>query len=118
MIVSCPHCDLVLDSPSIRTCPKCDFPTRERSNGRLMHVDVAHSGEDLDLALSRLERAIDDAAHGNYRGLKVIHGRGATTGRSRLKPHVIAAMKRAAEDYEGKVVPDRDNRGAHLLWLE
>lgn len=118
MITTCVHCGLVLDSAGIQTCPKCDSPIREKSNGRLMHVDVAHSGEDLDQALRKLERAIDDAIHGNFRGLKVVHGRGSTTGHSRLKPHVIAAMKRAAKEYDGKVVPDRDNPGAHLLWLE
>jgi hypothetical protein len=102
----------------MKTCPKCDAPIRERSNGQLKCVDVAHSGEDLEQALHKLERAIDDAIHGNFRGIKVIHGRGSTTGISRIKPHILASMKRAARDYDGKVVADRDNPGAHLLWFD
>tara|TARA_B100000927_G_scaffold113846_1_gene92074 strand:- start:4753 stop:5109 length:357 start_codon:yes stop_codon:yes gene_type:complete len=118
MKLICSECDLVIESANTKTCPKCDAPLRARSNGRLMHVDVAHSGENLDQALRKLERAIDEAVHHNFRGIKVIHGRGATTGKSFLKPHIVNAMKRAATLYGGKVAPDRDNAGAHLLWLE
>ena len=118
MSLICPECDFVIDSADTKTCPKCDAILRARSNGRLMPVDVAHSGENLDQALRKLERAIDEAVHHNFRGIKVIHGRGATTGNSFLKPHIVAAMKQAATLYGGKVAQDRDNPGAHLLWLE
>lgn len=118
MKLICPECELVIESADTTTCPKCDAPLRARSNGRVMHVDVAHAGENLDQALLKLERAIDEAVHHDYRGLKVIHGRGATTGKSFLKPHIVAAMKRAATLYGGKVAPDRENPGAHYLWLE
>jgi DNA-nicking Smr family endonuclease len=80
---------------------------RSRSNGRVHHVDVVHAGEDRDTALRKLERAIDEALQGNYRGLKVIHGRGSTKGIALLKPQIVAAMKRAAARYGGKVVERR-----------
>ena len=82
------------------------------------HCGFVHSGEDRDSALQKLERAIDEAMHGNCRGLKVIHGHGSTKGIALLKPQIVVAMKRAAARYGCKVVPDRDNRGASLLWLE
>jgi hypothetical protein len=85
---------------------------RSRSNGRVHQVDVVHSGEDRDAALRKLERAIDEALRGNFRG------HGSTKGIALLKPQIVAAMKRAATRYGGKVVPDRDNPGASLLWLE
>lgn len=118
MSLICPECELVIESADTTTCPKCDAPLRARSNGRVMHVDVAHAGENLDQALRKLERKIDEAVHHNYRGLNVIHGRGATTGKSFLKPHIVAAMKRAATLYGGKVKPHPYNPGAHYLWLE
>jgi hypothetical protein len=50
--------------------------------------------------------------------IKVIHGHGSTKGIALLKPQIVAAMKRAATRYGGKVVADRDNPGASLLWFE
>jgi len=114
----CPSCGLEIDPPSLSHCPKCEAPVRARTNGRLHQVDVAHNGEDLDMALRKLERAIDASIRGNFRGVKVIHGHGASTGRGRLKPHIVAAMRRAAAHFGAKVVPDRHNPGAHLIWFE
>jgi hypothetical protein len=91
---------------------------RARSNGKLHQVDVVHAGEDRESALRKLEKAIDEAVVGNFRGLKVIHGQGSTKGVALLKPLIIAEMRRAATRHGGKVVPDRDNPGASLLWLE
>jgi len=115
---SCPQCGLEIESASATFCPKCEAPIRKNTNGRLYLVDVVHAGEDRYQALNKLEKAIDEAVYGNFRGIKVIHGRGSTTGIGLLKPHLVAAMKRAAVHYGGKVVPDRDNPGAHLLWFE
>jgi hypothetical protein len=114
----CPQCGLQVESLGRLDCPKCGMALRSRSNGRVHQVDVVHSGEDRDAALRKLERAIDEALRGNFRGLKVIHGHGSTKGIALLKPQIVAAMKRAATRYGGKVVPDRDNPGASLLWLE
>jgi hypothetical protein len=114
----CPHCGLEFESLGRLDCPKCGMALRSRSNGRVHQVDVAHAGEDRDTALRKLERAIDEAIRGNFRGLKVIHGHGSTKGIALLKPQIVAAMKRAATRYGGKVVADRDNPGASLLWFE
>lgn len=114
----CPHCGLQAESLGRLDCPKCGMMLRSRSNGRVHQVDVVHSGEDRDTALRKLDRAIDEALRGNFRGLKVIHGHGSTRGIALLKPQIIAAMKRAAAQCGGKVVSDRDNPGASLLWLE
>lgn len=118
-MLNCPACGFSPEKPGIRTCPKCETPLRRayRTTGDLIEVDVAHAGETVDEALAKLDRAIRFAAMSNCRGLKVIHGRGATTGVSRLKPPVVAAMKQAARIHGGKVVPDRGNPGAHLLWF-
>ena len=118
MKLHCHNCGLEIEVLSVTTCPKCDTPVRKRTNGQVFQVDVVHSGEDLHEALRKLERAIDRAVCENYRGLKVIHGHGSSTGISLLKPHIIAAMKRASNHHGGKAVPDRDNPGAHLLWFD
>lgn len=114
----CPHCGIEIESLGRLVCPKCEMPVRSRTNGRVQVVDVVHAGEDRHEAFRKLERAIDDALRGNFRGLKVIHGHGSTRGVALLKPQIVAAMKRAAKECGGKVVPDRDNPGASLLWFE
>lgn len=114
----CPHCGIEVESLGRLVCPKCEMPVRSRTNGRIHVIDVVHAGEDRDEALRKLERAIDEALRGNFRGLKVIHGHGSTRGVALLKPQIVAAMRRAATRYSGKVVPDRENPGASLLWLE
>jgi len=114
----CPHCGIEVETLGCLVCPKCERPIRSRSNGKIFQIDVVHSGEHRDEALRKLERAIDEAIRGNFRGLKVIHGHGSTRGVALLKPQIVAAMRRAAAQYGGKVVPDRDNPGASLLWFE
>ncbi len=117
----CPNwgvCGVEAESLGLLVCPKCEMPNRSRTNGRAHHVDVVHAVEDRDEALRKLERAIDETLRGNFRGLKVIHGHGSTKGVALLKPQIVAAMKRAATRYGGKVVSDPDNQGASLLCLE
>lgn len=118
-MLSCPACGFTPDTPGVRTCPKCETPLRIRkaTTDDLIEIDVAHAGETVDEALDKLDRAVRFAARTGCRGLKVIHGRGSATGVSRLKPPVVAAMKQAAQIHGGKVVPDRNNPGAHLLWF-
>lgn len=114
----CPHCGIEVEALGRLDCPKCGMPIRSRTNGRVLHVDVVHAGEDRDTAMRKLERAIDEALRGNFRGLKVVHGHGSTKGVALLKPQIVAAMKRAAALHGGKAVPDRQNPGASLLWFE
>ena len=117
-IPECPHCGLQVESLGRLDCPKCGMALRSRSNGRVHHVDVVHAGEDRDTAIRKLERSIDEALRGNFRGLNVILGHGVTKVIALLKPQIVAATKRAATRYGGKVVPDRDKPVASLLWLE
>jgi hypothetical protein len=116
--LKCPHCGIEVEFLGRLVCPKCEAPIRARSNGQVHVVDVVHAREDRDTALRKLERAIDEAIRGNFRGLKVIHGHGSTKGVALLKPQIVAAMQRAAKEYGGKVVPDRENPGASLMWFE
>lgn len=119
-MLTCPACGFEPDTNNPRNCPKCETPLRPRKTTTedLIEVDVAHAGETVEEALEKLDKAIRFAMRTHCRGLKVIHGRGSATGVSRLKPPVVAAMKRTAQIHGGKVVPDRNNPGAHLLWFE
>ncbi len=118
MSFECHECGFPIHSVSLTHCPKCDTPMRARTNGRLHFIDVAHAGESQDDAFEKLDRAIDFAIAGNFKGVKVVHGRGASRGRSVLKPLVVARMKREAKRHGGKVVQDKQNPGAHILYFE
>ena len=100
------------------TCPKCDTAVREVFLNDLYVVDVAHSGETWEVAKDKIEAACSAAIFGRHKGVRVIHGYGSSRGHtSEIKKRAIPFLNRMARRYGGKVVPDRRNPGAHLLYF-
>jgi DNA-nicking Smr family endonuclease len=83
----------------------------------LLEVDVAHSGETWDVAREKIIRAVNQAMLHGHSGVKIIHGWGASTGRSVLSGLAVTLLRGFAQRYGGRLSPDKHNPGAHVLWL-
>jgi len=80
-------------------------------------MDVAHSGETLEVALRKITAAVDRGLRDGHRGVKIIHGYGARSGRSVIRDHAIKLLRELAKKLPARVVQDSDNPGAHILWF-
>ena len=80
-------------------------------------VDVAHNRENVAAAKRMIEKEVHDAYYRGNSGIKIIHGRGATSGASRIGGPAGNLMKSLAESYGGTFSGDRDNKGASLIWF-
>ena len=115
--MECPHCEFRLDPGSNHTCPKCGTEVRGMIFQGLLEVDVAHSGETWDVAREKIIRAVNEAMLHGHSGVKIIHGWGASTGRSVLSGLAVTLLRGFAQRYGGRLSPDKHNPGAHVLWL-
>lgn len=113
----CPECGFPLDCFQLSTCPKCDGGELHHHLRGVLEVDIAHCGETWELAREKIADALDQALSKQYRGLKIIHGYGSTTGRSIIGPRAVAYLRHLAEQFGGRYAPDWQNRGASLIWL-
>ncbi len=117
MKMDCPGCGMFLES-NIQTCPKCDTSLRAEFVGELYKVDVAHSGEDWESARHKISRAVDQAFLQNYKGVKIIHGRGSGSGHSSvIRDKAKPLLGKLAKEYKGKLVKDSNTDGAHILYF-
>jgi hypothetical protein len=116
-MIECPHCEYPLDSGRMASCPKCGEAIHGSIIRGLLVVDVAHAGETWDVAREKIIRAMNEAILNGHSGLKIIHGWGASTGRSVLAGLATSLMRSFAHRYGGRLSPDRQNPGAHILWL-
>jgi DNA-nicking Smr family endonuclease len=89
-----------------------------RYAGKIVEVDIAHGGERVGEALEKLEQALDRALMGDARGLRVIHGYGASGAPGVIGPRVRGWLRGEAARYGWKVVGDKYNAGATLVWFE
>jgi hypothetical protein len=83
----------------------------------LLEVDVAHAGETWDVAREKIVKAMNEALLNGHSGLKIIHGWGSSTGLSVLSGLAVTLLRGFATRYGGRLSPDRQNPGAHILWL-
>lgn len=113
----CPSCGFPVERGRDTTCRKCNAPIREQSLLGLLEVDVVHSGESWETARAKIEAAVDQAIHWGHAGVKIIHGYGASTGRSIIAPRAISLMRALADRTGGTFTRDRQNPGAHLIWF-
>lgn len=115
---TCPACGFPLNrgnKPSV--CPKCDEDLIRAKASKPLVIDLAHRGETVSQALAKLEKAVSEFVWHGHPALKVIHGHGSGGGASRIKPPVLAALRKHAERLGGVVEQDGDNPGAHVLRL-
>lgn len=113
----CGECGFPLERFGVVRCPKCDGVTAGRIGRGILEVDVAHSGETWEEAREKILSAFDQAREGGYRGLKIIHGYGSTTGQAVIAPRATAYLRHLAEQVEGRYTGDRRNQGASVLWF-
>jgi len=116
--VECDRCGFPVELDSGSVCPKCGRKVEARYAGKIVEVDVAHEGERVGEALDKLERALDRALMGDARGLRVIHGYGASGTPGVIGPRVRGWLRGEAARYGWKVVGDKYNAGATLVWFE
>jgi hypothetical protein len=102
----------------MEACPKCGESLRGRSLRGVLEVDVAHSGETWEVAREKILRAVDRGVLNGHRGIKIIHGYGAGNGRGVIRNHAVPLMRSLAIKVGGRLAEDRQNPGAHILWLD
>ncbi len=98
-------------------CPKCGESWRGRPVRGLLEVDVAHAGETWEQAREKILRAVDRGVFDGHRGVKIIHGYGAVSGRGVIRAQALPLLRALAAKTGGKLVQEKNNPGAHLLWF-
>jgi hypothetical protein len=116
-MIECPHCEFPLDPGRASTCPKCGESVLGTVSRGLLEIDVAHAGETWDVAREKIVKAMNEALLNGHSGLKIIHGWGSSTGLSVLSGLAVTLLRGFATRYGGRLSPDRQNPGAHILWL-
>ena len=100
------------------SCIKCNTKLHRSFTRPLYVIDVAHSGEDREDAIQKVIKGIEISLNGNHKGLKVIHGRGSRSGHTGIiKNQVVRLLQKEARRLEARLVKDKDNPGAHILYF-
>jgi hypothetical protein len=115
--IHCPNCEFPLDPGHDDRCPKCGEGVRGQVFQGLLEVDVAHSGEHWEEARQKIIQAVDLGILHGHSGVKIIHGWGATTGRASIRQRAVSLLQTLAQRTGGKLAQDKQNPGAHILWL-
>ena len=104
--MNCRNCGFSVDEDLIRTKAR-----------RPLQVDLALAGETVEAAPRKLDTAVSECLWHRSASLKVIQSYGSNSGGERIRPPVLHALQKHAERHGGKVTPDGQNPGAHVLWL-
>ncbi len=115
--LECQTCGNPVESGKMGRCPKCGESLHGRVYRPLLEIDVAHSGETLEIAHQKITEAVDRGLRDSHKGVKIIHGYGASLGRAVIREHAIAWLRELATKTGGKLIQDKNNPGAHILWL-
>ena len=110
--LECGQCGIPLDSV-VKECPKCGQKRAVRQDGKqILEVDVAHAGETVERAITKLNQAASEALAGAYQGLKVVHGHGSEHNHThRIKEAVQKRLTALQNKYGGRLIHD-GNPGA------
>jgi len=115
-IIKCQNCGI--EGMVGETCLKCDTRLSRIFNDPLYVIDVAHSGEDREEATRKIVQGIEISLNNNHKGLKVIHGRGSKSGSGIIKDQAVRLLRREANRLNARLVKDKDNPGAHILYFD
>jgi hypothetical protein len=116
-IVECHTCGM--QGQVGESCIKCNTKLFQSFTRPLYVIDVAHSGEDREDAKRKVIEGIEISLSGSHKGLKVIHGRGSKSGHSAIiKNHVIRLLQEEARRLKARLVKDKNNPGAHILYFD
>jgi hypothetical protein len=116
--VCCPTCEFPVDLGRMSVCPKCGEGLKGKALQGVLEVDVAHAGETWEVAREKILRAVDRGVMGGHKGVKIIHGYGAGRGQGVIRSHAVPLLRSLAVKVGGRLAPDQQNPGAHVLWLE
>lgn len=62
--------------PGLSHCPKCDANLSSQTDGSIATIDIAHRRETIEIALRKLDQAINQHRNGLTQTLRVVVGRG------------------------------------------
>lgn len=114
--LTCPACGMRQTDARETCCLKCDTPLRVQRNEPLLVIDIAHQGENVDLARCKLFAAIDASRASRRVGLKVIHGQGARTPDGGIKAEALRVLNNLVRDGHVRIVSDERNPGATIVY--
>ena len=116
-IIECHNCGM--QGQVGESCIKCNTKLYRSFTRPLYVIDVAHKGEDREDAIRKVIKSIEISLSNNHKGLKVIHGRGSKPGHSAIiKNHVIRLLQEEARRLKARLVKDKNNPGAHILYFD
>jgi len=85
---------------------------------RLLEVDVAHANENWEEARRKIDAALDECLLKNFKGMKIIHGRGNRAGHTCIiARQAVPYMEKLSREHGGKLVKDKHNNGAHIIYF-
>ena len=110
---------MISDDLSPSKCLKCDFDLEDFHRDVLHEADVAHGGEDWIQAEAKIHTAVDHALLHHFKGVKIIHGHGRHRKyHSTIRYNAMSLIRTLASRHHGKIVPDKGNTGAHILYFK
>ena len=116
-IVECHNCGM--QGQLGESCIKCNTRLYRSLTRPLYVIDVAHSGEDREDALRKVIQGIEISLSGNHKGLKVIHGRSSKSGHlATIRNYVNPLLRKEAKRLKARLVKDKNNPGAHILYFD
>lgn len=84
----------------------------------LLEVDVAHANESWEEARRKIDAVLDECLLKNFKGMKIIHGRGSRAGHTCIiAKHAVHYMKKLSMEHDGKLVQDKHTNGAHIIYF-
>lgn len=112
MVRICLDCGMEVPHSHLE-CPKCDACLSTQTDGSVLHVDIAHHGETVAMAMSLLKRALEEAAQSPAQALRVVVG----GGRIRDEVETYLAYLQHSGELAG-YVQEAGNRGAFRIMLK
>ena len=114
-IVKCQNCGI--DGQVGETCFKCDTKLHRSFTRPIYVIDLAHGGEDREDAIRKVIKGIEISLGKNNRGIKVIHGRSSKSGQATIKNYVLPLLRKEAKRLKARLVQEKNNTGAHILYF-
>lgn len=109
---TCLECGMSVDE-TMSHCPKCDNALDLQHDGSTITVDIAHHGERVSEALSKMQVEIDLAKQGVAMNLRLIVGSGL------IREEVLLALRDS--EFRGDIISfkaEPHNTGAVLVRLK
>ncbi len=116
LFLTCPACGMRQTDARETSCLKCDTPLRVQRTEPLLVIDIAHHGEDVDLARRKLFAAIDACRASRRMGLKVIHGQGTRTPGGGIKAEALRVLSNLVREGHARIADDDHNPGATIVY--